>query len=184
MTCQLKWFLSITVVAVTAIVMGGIVIFQPSLDAIHHVIKKDYQSVTHINASDFSQLNSGDVVVFDVREPEEFEVSHIKGAIQIMPNIDVDDFIDDYGGLLQGKQVVFYCSVGRRSSDLANKLGDTPLKQGALSSKNLIGGVFSWANEERELSTSSQDSTNLIHPYNQYWGRLIEDQRKVSYHPE
>lgn len=56
--------------------------------------------------------------MFDVREPEEFEVSHIQGAIQFMADIDTIEFIEDYGDLLEGQQAIVYCSVCQRSSKL------------------------------------------------------------------
>jgi len=49
---------------------------------------------------------------------------------------------------------------------------------GATSSQNLMGGVFNWANEGRELSS------NKVHPYNTYWGNLIKDKDKISYTPK
>jgi rhodanese-related sulfurtransferase len=184
MTRKRKWFLLISFLLFVGASVAFFSISQQPLNTIHQVIKKDYQSVSHISASQFSQLSSEEILVFDVREPEEFEVSHIGGAIQVSPDIDPQTFIEDYGELLKDKKVVFYCSVGRRSSALANKLGDTPFEYGATSSQNLIGGVFSWVNQDRELSSSVQGSTKLVHPYNKYWGRLIKDQSKLSYTPE
>jgi rhodanese-related sulfurtransferase len=179
-----KWILSISALVFAALTIVALLVFQPRLEAIQNDIENDYQSVSHISAPEFSRLDMHKVVVFDVREPEEFAVSHIDGAIQIMPNIDAGEFIEDYGELLEGKQVVFYCSVGRRSSELASRLGDAPFEHGATSSRNLIGGVFSWVNEGRQLRSSSQTATNLVHPYNKYWGRLVNDSDKLSYTPK
>lgn len=153
------------------------------LTTVHQAIEKDYQSVAHISASQFSELSPHDIVVFDVRQPEEFDVSHIDGAIQVTPGIDASEFIEDYGDLLDGKQVIFYCSVGRRSSELASKLNHLDKNYGAQSSQNLIGGIFSWVNQGRELSDTAQEVTNKVHPYNERWGRLVEDQSKLSYFP-
>lgn len=179
-----KWILSICILVFFAFSIIALFAFQPRLEAIQKEIENDYQSVSHISASEFSSLDIDQVVVFDVREPDEYAVSHIAGAIQLMPNIDLSEFIEDYGDLLNGKHVVFYCSVGRRSSELANKLGDAPLEHGATSSKNLIGGVFSWVNQDRPLRNSRQTATNLVHPYNKYWGRLVADPDKLSFTPE
>jgi len=179
-----KWILSVCVLLLVAISIISLFVFQPRLEAIHNDIENDYQSVSHMSASEFSSLDIAQVVVFDVREPEEYAVSHIAGAIQVMPDIDLGEFIEDYGDLLNGKQVVFYCSVGRRSSELANRLGDVPFEHGAVSSKNLIGGVFSWVNQGRQLRNSRQAATNLVHPYNKYWGRLVADPDKLSFTAE
>ncbi|MFQ3247154.1 MAG: rhodanese-related sulfurtransferase [Arenicella sp.] len=183
-TTAQKWIFSVCVLVFAALTIIALLMFQPRLETIQNDIENDYQSVSHISASEFSKLDVNKVVVFDVREPEEFAVSHIAGAIQVMPNIDPSEFFQDYGDLLEGKQVVFYCSVGRRSSELANRLGDAPSEYGAVSSKNLIGGVFSWVNQSRLLRNSSQATTNLVHPYNKYWGRLVADPNRLSLTPQ
>lgn len=184
MTARQKWLLFSGILLFVGVAIAAIFIFQQPLSKIHQAIENDYKSVSHISASEFSKLNFKETVVFDVREPQEFAVSHIDGAIQVSPNIDPQTFIEDYGELLKGKKVVFYCSVGRRSSALASRLGGTLFKHGATSSQNLVGGVFSWVNQDRELSSSAQASTKLVHPYNKYWGRLIKDQSKISYTSE
>jgi rhodanese-related sulfurtransferase len=184
MTAERRWVLSVSVLLLVALTIVALLMFQPRLEKIQQIIESDYQSLAHISAAEFSQLSLEEVVVFDVREPEEYQVSHIAGAIQIMPNIDPLEFIENYGYLLKDKQVVFYCSVGRRSSELASRLGVSPLEHGAASSKNLIGGVFSWVNEGRQLRTSSEIVTAQVHPYNRYWGRLVNDSTKLSYTPE
>jgi rhodanese-related sulfurtransferase len=184
MTGQRKWILLVSVLLFVALVPIALLMFQPDLDTIHKLLESDYQSVTHISAADFSSLERDEVVVFDVREPEEFQVSHIVGAIQLMPNIGPIEFFEEYGDLLKDKKIVFYCSVGRRSSELASRLGDAPFEYGAESSKNLIGGVFSWVNQGRQLSSSSQTVTRRVHPYNSYWGRLVEDSARLSYQSE
>ena len=184
MTAARKWFLLSSVLVVLLTVVTMMLLLKSPLVSIHRVIERDYKSVAHISAAHFSQLNSNEVVIFDVREPEEFLVSHIAGAIQVAPNIEPSAFIDEYGGLLKGKSVVFYCSVGRRSSKLTNKLGDTLSQYGASSSQNLIGCIFSWVNQGRELISSGQLVTTKVHPYNEFWGRLVDNKQSVSYRKE
>jgi rhodanese-related sulfurtransferase len=183
-TIAQKWILSICILIFAALIIISLFIFQPRLETIQNDIENDYQSVSHISAAELARLDVDKVVVFDVREPEEFAVSHILGAIQVMPNIDAREFIEDYSDLLEGKHVVFYCSVGRRSSELASKLDAVLFEHGAASSNNLIGGVFSWVNQGRQLRNSSQMATHFVHPYNKYWGRLVADSDKLSFTPE
>ena len=83
--------------------------------------------------------------------------------------------------MLDGKRAVFYCSVGWRSSELASKLSDALFEVGAIESFNLTGGIFNWANQNRKLSNSSENETTKVHPYNDYWGALIEDKTRLSY---
>ncbi len=183
---QLSLPLAISFLALILTVCGLTLVFQPtdntrSLERIHTVIEQDYPSVLHISPAQFSKLKLGEVVVFDVREPEEFDVSHLEGAIQVMPDIDPGDFIEDYGDLFNGKHVIFYCSVGRRSSELASKLAGAPAENGAIASFNLTGGVFDWVNQGRLLSDLKQQKTTKVHPYNDYWGKLVNDNSKLSY---
>lgn len=163
--------------AVALLVSVGAWLFQPSLDAIHRSIERNYEGVTHISADDFMTLNSDDVVVFDVRESAEFDVSRIAGAVQLSPDIDIEEFEEDYKDLIVGKQVVFYCSVGRRSTDMLAKLTPVLRDSGVNTASNLTGGLFKWVNQSRPIDGSG------VHPYNDYWGRLISDQSKVNYRP-
>ncbi len=177
----LKWLLVLGFLVSATLLISSFLIVQPRLEKIHQDIESDFRLVPHISASQFSNLDPKEVVLFDVREIEEFEVSHIAGAIQLTPNIDVDEFIGDFGELIKGKRVIFYCSVGRRSSELANRLGSTPVELGALSAQNLIGGAFSWVNQGLELVGIEQNVTEKIHPFNDYWGRLVSDKNRLSY---
>ncbi len=174
----MKTRLIIAGILLVSIGAGAAVLWQPSLDRIHSHIASEHQNVQHLTAEQYQKLNTDDVVLFDVREVDEFQVSHIEGAIQIQPNIDVDQFHEDYGEILDGKTVVFYCSVGRRSSDLLARLDPVLTESGAQSSANLKGGIFNWVNQKNTLSGKK------VHPYNAYWGRLIEDSSNIAYKPE
>ena len=44
---------------------------------------------------------------------------------------------------------------------------------------NLKGSIFKWANEGRPLVQDGKP-THQVHPYNKYWGRLLDQ----SYHPK
>jgi len=153
---------------------------EPELAKIHKEIQVNFQSVEHIDASNYSDLDTDNLVVFDVREPDEFAVSHLDGAIQIDPAISPAEFSEQYEDILRGKTAVFYCSVGWRSSDVAQRLSSTLTNQGVAASYNLIGGLFQWHNEERPLMSESGSKTEAIHPYNSFWGRLIDDQSAIQ----
>lgn len=76
--------------------------------------------------------------------------------------------------------VVCYCSVGYRSSGLAQKLfrvcsfqfGE-PLKV-----RNLEGGVFQWVAEGRELVDREGKERTVVHPYNSLWGKLLSSNHR------
>jgi len=128
-------------------------------------------------------MSVDDVIVFDVRKEKEFAVSHIDGSIRIDPDTSADEFAAQYADQLKDKTVVFYCSVGRRSSALASRVDSIIENSDAAASYNLTGGVFSWRNQERSLVDQSLQTTTKVHPYNFFMGRLIEDKKAISYKP-
>ena len=149
-------------------------------------IRKQYPRVDHISADQLEKILDStreQVVLFDVRARSEFEVSHIKGAIQIDPEMSGQEFLSRYGDKIKNRKAVFYCSVGYRSSSMA----ETLLKQSPAHSSadflNLRHGLFGWHNQSRPL-VKGNSSTDLIHPYNFWWGRLIERAELKSYRPK
>jgi len=156
---------------------------QAGLDRIHEKLIKKYQNVEHISGAEFSSINADELIVFDVRKEKEFAVSHIEGSIRVDPDIEADEFAAQYADQLKDKTVVFYCSVGRRSSALASRVDGVVESSEAAASYNLTGGVFSWRNQERSLVGQTSQVTTKVHPYNFFMGRLIEDKKAISYKP-
>lgn len=178
----MKKALLISASVLAILTAGAMVLFKPllnpSLEKIHTHIVSEHQNIEHLTAEQFENLNPNKIVVFDVRETEEYAVSHIDGAIQVQPNIEVDEFSEDYSDMLDGKTAVFYCSVGRRSSDLLARLSPVLKSSGVNASANLKGGIFNWVNQNKKLDGDK------VHPYNAYWGRLVEDPSNIAYKPE
>ena len=49
------------------------------------------------------------------------------------------------------------------------------MKEGKnLTVSNLEGSIFRWSGEGRPLVDPKGKSTRLVHPYNPYWGRLLD----------
>ena len=156
---------------------------QSRLDEIHRDIVTKYHDVKHLSSVEFQSMEKSAIVVFDVREVDEFAVSHINGAIRVDPDIELAEFENKYAVQLAGKTAVFYCSVGRRSSDLLSQLNGTLKTNGAVAAYNLSGGVFRWHNEQRPLISENEQKTAFVHPYNFYWGRLIDNRSAIRYKP-
>ena len=106
MTDKRKWLLFSVLLFVTLMFAAGL-IFQPRLAVIHTVIKKQYQVVSPLSASQFVALDAHTVVVFNVREPKKLEVSSIEDAIQLMPSTDSVELIEDYNDLFEIKNLCF-----------------------------------------------------------------------------
>jgi len=158
--------------------------FKPELIKVHENIEATYHGVSHIDAEVFSKLEPEKIVVFDVRELIEYDVSHLQGAIQLDPEISDLEFETTHGHLIEGKTVIFYCSVGKRSSSLASQLQNAIFTSGASNAFNLIGGIFQWHNESRHMVRGQARETTKIHPYNKYWARYISHKGSISYTPE
>jgi rhodanese-related sulfurtransferase len=112
------------------------------------------------------------VVVFDVRSAEEYAVSRLLGAIRVEPSIDAHTFASQFGERLTGRDVVFYCAIGLRSSRLAKRLEPVWSTVRPRSVANLSGGIFRWSNEERPL-VAGQRVMHGVHRYSAFWSRFL-----------
>ncbi len=105
-------------------------------------------TVAELRSQVSTPANAG-VALFDVREPAEFEQSHLAGAERIDPDMPVEEFTARFGPAVRGKTVVFYCAVGVRSGYALERLRHELQKQGAAAAYNLRGGIFRWFATER-----------------------------------
>lgn len=149
-----------------------------ALLALHQAIRLQHPEVRHLQVEDLKRLmgNEQEFVIFDVREAEEYAVSHIAGAIRVDPASQPAEFLTTHAPLVKGKTVVFYCSVGVRSSDYASKVQDALKQAGAVAVFNLQHGIFGWHNR-RHMLTNGQGVTDAIHPFSEFYRPLLK-------HPE
>ncbi len=149
-----------------------------TLEAIHKDITRKNPDVAHLSPDRLQatlKLSGGkDVIVFDVREPSEYTVSHIKGAHHLEPSTWASTFFQKYGNEIKGKTVVFYCSVGVRSSKMAAYLTKGLQARGAGKIYNLEKGLFGWANARRTM-VNAKGVTPYVHPYDDHWGQLLSN---------
>ena len=122
-------------------------------------IRSDHPNVPHLNLEEVQQ-RIGQFTVIDVRDPEEFQVSQIPGAINIHEPEALLKFANEHQG-----DLLLYCSVGLRSAQLTELLHS----QGATHTTNFVGSIFAWGNQGLAL-TNAQGETGFVHPYNWYWG--------------
>jgi rhodanese-related sulfurtransferase len=109
--------------------------------------------------------------VVDTRAAEEFEVSRLPGARRASSVAEFRAL-----GIPRDEPVVVYCSVGYRSSALAERLRG----QGWSQVMNMEGSIFAWANEGRAVVGSNGMATGVVHPYNARWGVLLD----ARWHPK
>ena len=147
-----------------------------SLQATIEDVARRWPQIGHITPGELAPLlQNNAALVFDVREEAEYQVSHIPSAIHVAPDSSPTAFLDRYGNAVKGKAVVFYCSVGMRSSALAARVAEWLKTRGATAVDDLAGGIFTWHNEGRPL-VDAAGPTDFVHPYDATWGRLLTRQ--------
>ena len=115
-------------------------------------------------------------LLFDIRKAEEYGKSHIATAIRVEPDTAPDDFAARYASIMAGRDTVFYCSVGQRSSELIERVESACVKAGAKSFRNLRGGIFRWYNEGRPVVDAS-GPTDDIHGFDPIWAMMVARRR-------
>jgi len=133
-----------------------------------------FPDVTGISTTQLASMNPAPLLL-DVREKNEFAVSHLPGAVRVEKDFAVQL---NRLGIPKERPIVVYCSVGYRSAVLARALQ----KEGFINVRNLEGSIFAWANESRPL-VNSNGTTSGAHPFNILWGRYL-DKSKWHWKPE
>ncbi|XP_041350547.1 uncharacterized protein LOC121369506 [Gigantopelta aegis] len=147
-------------------------------------VASKFPAVQNVDTKQLAEwLNSSDrdVALLDCRDPREYEVSYMPGSVRVeWKREDVDQLVESLPVMNREgpakKTIVCYCSLGYRSSALANKIqnhlkkSDNPKK---VEVYNLAGSIFKWANEGRPLLNSEGQKTKLCHPYTPMWSRLL-----------
>ncbi|MCY3554962.1 MAG: rhodanese-like domain-containing protein [Gemmatimonadetes bacterium] len=105
-------------------------------------------------------------LLLDVREKEEYEVSHLKDAVLATSEKEALEALED---IPSDRPVVLYCSVGYRSSEMAGSLQ----KKGYQKVYNLEGSIFAWANEGKPVYRGGE-RVRVVHPYDRVWGKLLK----------
>ncbi|MFT4720922.1 MAG: rhodanese-related sulfurtransferase [Candidatus Azotimanducaceae bacterium] len=179
--------LAAIVMAAYLLMHGPLSLAQTALARVERSIAEGSQIVQMSSDAVLDLLDdkAGTVLLFDVREQDEFAVSHLPGAIRLAPDVSIDQFYENYGTRLKGVMPIFYCSVGRRSNALAEAVaahGRLNTKHQPITPTNLRGGIFRWHNETKPL-VNVQGATDQVHPYNGLWRRMLEHPDRSAYAP-
>lgn len=105
------------------------------------------------------------ILVFDVREREEFAVSRLPGAMHVSPATSPDQFLSRVANRVRGATFVFYCAVGARSADLAQGVYHDLMARGAVGVFVLQGGIIDWHNQGHVL-VDAKGPSKFVHPFN------------------
>jgi len=119
--------------------------------------KSSYPSVPELSPEEAVEMQAAGKVVFvDVRELEEFTVSHIAGAIHV-------DTFDKATEQYRGTKVIAYCTIGYRSGLYAAKL-----RKKGIDAYNLDGSILSWVHAGRPI-VDKDGETKRLHVYGRKW---------------
>lgn len=105
---------------------------------------------------------AAEAVFLDAREPVEYQVSHIEGAL----NVGFNHFdLQSVAHIPKDTPVIVYCSVGFRSEKIAKKMQEN----GFTAVSNLYGGIFEWVNEGYTVVCNGAP-TSRVHAFDRIWG--------------
>ena len=126
-------------------------------------------SVPTIGVQELSNIQN-EVHIFDAREQQEFEVSHIEGA-QYLGYEAFDEA--RLAGIPKDATIVLYCSIGYRSE----KIGEKLQKMGYSKVYNLYGSIFEWVNQGFPLVGPDGHPTRKVHTYNSKWSQWVSAEK-------
>ncbi|WGK65389.1 rhodanese-like domain-containing protein [Croceiramulus getboli] len=126
------------------------------------------RSIPYISPAEL-RMNQEQTLILDAREREEYEVSHIPGAIYIGYS-DFDEQELQIADSATRTPVVVYCSLGIRSEKIAERLQ----KMGFSTIKNLYGGIFEWVNQGYPVATMDNRPTQRVHAYSKHWSQWLK----------
>lgn len=129
--------------------------------------QKGFPDVPEIEPAALADLlDDGQTVLVDVREPREWAVSHIPGAITQA------EFERDRGKY-KDRPVVAYCTIGYRSGQFAKHL----ITEG-LDARNLRGAILGWVHEGHPV-VNDDGETERVHVYGPQWDLLPDGYESV-----
>ena len=135
--------------------------------AVKQRIRAEFPGVEQLQAKELDAwLESGEApLLLDVREEAEYRVSHLRGAVRVDPAS--EPALPP--GIARDTPIVTYCSVGYRSSAVAERLEE----QGYTRVWNLEGSIFEWANQGLPVVRGGEE-VRQVHPYSREWEPLLD----------
>jgi len=138
------------------------------IDQIKKITRLSFPRVQQTSTETLARwMAEGDsLLLIDVRAAKEFQVSHLYGALNFQSATRIWKIIQERGP----SRTVLYCSVGFRSSRIAEVL----LQREVSNVSNLEGSIFAWANEDRPVY-QGETAVPKVHPYGRRWAGLLRN---------
>lgn len=140
---------------------------RQQIETMYAEYAEKFPEVNSISVGELKQLQQQqEVILVDVRSPEERAVSIIPGSI---------DQAKFESNLEQYRQfpVVAYCTIGYRSGRYAQKM-----QQKGVNIVNLQGSLLAWSHEGEELSNKT-GKTNKVHVFGRKWNLIAKNYQPV-----
>lgn len=142
---------------------------EPPLALVKERVRLAFPRVPQLDAGALEEWLSDPArpppVLLDVREKEEYAVSHLPGARRA-PSVEAA--LRLLAGMAKDAPIVAYCAVGYRSSALVRELR----ARGYTNARNLEGSIFEWANRGLPVYRDGR-AVREVHPYDRRWGGYL-----------
>ncbi len=147
----------------------SIIGFHAQGQSIDSVLQKyNNHSVPYIQVEELA-AHYEEYVILDTRKKEEFEVSHLPGAIWVG-----EKFANPVPAN-KDQKIVVYCTIGVRSEDYGEQLRQAGFKN----TFNLYGSIFAWKDAGQPLVDTANKTTEKVHTYNKEWSRFLKTGVKI-----
>ncbi|WP_204104846.1 MULTISPECIES: molybdopterin-synthase adenylyltransferase MoeB [Spirulina sp. CCY15215] len=107
---------------------------------------EEQKTMSEMNVQELKQLldsSADDFLLIDVRNPNEYEIAKIPGAVLIpLPDIEQGPGVEKVKNLLNGHRLIAHCKMGGRSAKALSIL-----KEAGIEGTNVKGGIHAWSQE-------------------------------------
>jgi sulfur-carrier protein adenylyltransferase/sulfurtransferase len=115
----------------------------PQAKAAEAAQQAEIPEMTVLDLKQVLDKGTNDYVLLDVRNPNEYEIAKIPGAVLVpLPDIENGTGVETVRSLLNGHRLIVHCKMGGRSM---KALGI--LKQAGIEGTNVKGGIQAWSRE-------------------------------------
>lgn len=105
--------------------------------------KAAMQEMTVTELKALLDSDAQDYVLIDVRNPNEYEIAQIPGAVLIpLPDIEQGPGVEKVKEVLNGHRLIAHCKMGGRSATAIRIL-----KEHGIDGTNVVGGITAWSQE-------------------------------------
>lgn len=132
------------------------------LEKMYAEFREDFNGIGEVSADSLMEwMAEGEVVIVDVREPGEREISRLPNSITPQ---ELDFRLEGH----DNQRIVIYCTIGYRSGKFTKSL----MKKG-VKACNLAGGILAWVHHGGPIEHEGNPARR-VHVYGKQWNLLPE----------